>query len=93
MTPQHATDTNVIMHPDGRITHIAPKNGSEYTLEGLQGFVGGYIELLPMSKSRYAVVNEEGMLLGLDINPGASLLLGTAIVGPVVVVPRKAMGD
>ena len=93
MTPNYSTDTNVIMHEDGRITPIAPKNGSEYTLEELQGFVGGFIELVPMSKSRYAVVNEEGMFLGLDINSGASLLLGTAIVGPCVVVPRKAMGD
>jgi hypothetical protein len=84
-------DTNVIMHPDGRITPISPKNGTEYTLEELQGFVGGYIELVPMSKGRYAVVNEEGILAGLDINPGASLLLGTAIVGPCVVVPRRTM--
>jgi hypothetical protein len=89
----HATDTNVVMHPDGRITPIAPKNGTEYTLEELQGFVGGYIELVPMSKGRYAVVNEEGMYLGLGVNPGASLLLGMTVVGPVVVVPRKAMGD
>ena len=93
MTATHATDTNVILHEDGRITPIAPKNGTEYTLEELQGFVGGYIELVPMSGGRYAVVNEEGMFLGFDINPGASLLLSTAIVGPCVVVPRKSMGD
>lgn len=93
MTPDHATDTNVIMHPDGRITPIAPKNGTEYTLKELQGFVGGYIELVPMSKGRYAVVNEEGMFHGLDLNPGASLLLGQSIVGPCVIVPRKSMGD
>jgi hypothetical protein len=87
----HATDTNVVMHPDGSITSIAPKNGKHYTLEELQALVGGYIELVPMSKGRYAVVNEEGMFLGLDLNPGASLLLGTAIVGPCVVVPRSTM--
>jgi hypothetical protein len=52
-----------------------------------------WIELVPMSKGRYAVVNEEGMYLGLGVNPGASLLLGMTVVGPVVVVPRKAMGD
>ena len=86
-------DTNVIMHPDGRITPISPKNGTEYTLEELQGFVGGYIELVPMSGSRYAVVNEEGILAGLDLNPGASLLLGQGIVGPCAIVPRKSMGD
>jgi hypothetical protein len=87
----HATDNNVVMHPDGRITPIAPANGKTYTLEELQALVGGYIEIVPMDKGRYAVVNEEGMFLGLDLNPGASLLLGTAIVGPCVVVPRRTM--
>lgn len=93
MTPTHATDTNVIMHEDGRITPIAPKNGTQYTLEELQGFVGGFIELVPMSKDRYAVVNEEGQFLGFDLNPGASMMLDCVILGPCVVVPRKAMGD
>jgi len=87
----HATDTNVVMHPDGRITSIAPKDGKTYSLEELQALVGGYIELVPMDKSRYAVVNEEGMFLGFDVNPGASLLLGTTIVGPCVVIPRRTM--
>ena len=84
-------DTNVIMHTDGTITPITPKRGKTYSLEELQSYVGGYIELLPLEKSRYAVVNEEGMLHDLAINPGASLLLGQKIVGPCVVIARSSL--
>ena len=84
-------DTNVIMHTDGTVTPVTPKKGKTYDLEELQSYVGGYIELLPLEKNRYAVVNEEGMLHGLDLNPGASLLLGQKIVGPCVVIPRSSL--
>jgi hypothetical protein len=84
-------DTNVIMHTDGTVTPVTPKKGTTYDLEELQALVGGYIELLPLEKNRYAVVNEEGMLHGLDLNPGASLLLGQKIVGPCVVIPRSSL--
>ena len=84
-------DTHVIMHTDGTLTPITPKKGTTYSLEELQALVGGYIEMLPLEKNRYAVVNEEGMLHGLDLNPSASLLLGQKIVGPCVVIPRSSL--
>lgn len=84
-------DTNVIMHTDGTVTPVTPKEGKTYQLEELQALVGGYIELLPLEQNRYAVVNEDGMLHGLPVNPGASLLLGQFIVGPAVIIPRSSL--
>ena len=48
---------------------IAPRDGRHYTLEELQGFVGGYIELVySKDGERVMVVNEEGKLQGLAPN-------------------------
>lgn len=78
---------------DGRITEVAPANGTDFQLEELSKFVGGYIEVLhPTSPKEGAVmvINEEGKLLGLPKNPVATqlwhdrALLGDYIVGDVL---------
>lgn len=59
----------------------------ENTLEALQNAVGGYIETLTLIPGKAVmIVNEEGMLLGLTINPAASALAGVKIVGPALIV-------
>ncbi len=59
----------------------------ENTLEALQKQVGGYIETVTLvQEEAVMIVNEEGMLLGYGINPVASLIAGTKIVGPVLIV-------
>jgi len=62
-----------LIFTDGSIKHVEPKNGTDFQLEELKDFVGGYIEILHLRESnQLMVVNEEGKLLGLDFNLIAS---------------------
>lgn len=62
------------------------------TLDVYQHLVGGWIEVVHAAGlQRYhslMVVNEEGVLLDLPVNPLASMLYGEYIVGDVVIVGR-----
>lgn len=54
---------------------VKPK-GKTYSLEELQKFVGGYIQILYLADRQLCmVVNEEGKIHGLPINPVATRLL------------------
>ena len=57
---------------------VSPKNGTDFTLEELQSFVGGYIEVLPLGETHLMVINEEGKLNGLPINVRATHLFRLA---------------
>lgn len=55
---------------DGKIIEVTPKNGTDFQIEELNAFVGGYIEVI-YPKSRMGalmIVNEEGKLRGLPHN-------------------------
>lgn len=59
----------------------------ENKLETFQEAVDGYIETLTLVPDEVVmIVNEEGLLRGLGINPLATALYGSAIVGVAVVV-------
>lgn len=62
------------------------------TLERAQAMVGGYIEFVsvPSIPGSQAIVNEEGKLRGLFINPLASALTGHTIVGVMAIFIGKA---
>lgn len=47
----------------GEVREISPLNGSEFTLEELQGFVGGYIEIVSLDDDTIMCVNEDGKFL------------------------------
>ena len=47
---------------------VQPKNGTDFSLEELRGFVGGHIEIVPLTKNRLMIVDEEGKLKGLPLN-------------------------
>lgn len=74
---------------NGETIEVNPKNGTDYSLEELQGFVGGYIEIIEINigfaKGKLMVVNEEGKIDGLPLNTMATLIAGQAIVGNVLV--------
>lgn len=75
---------------DGSIKEVQPKNGTDFSLEELQGVVDGYVELIGLSDDRLMVVNEEGKLIGLPINGNATVLArlegyDDIIVGDVLV--------
>ena len=59
----------------------------ENTLEALQKQVGGYIETVTLVQEKAVmIVNEEGWLLGFGLNPVATMVAGTKIVGPALIV-------
>lgn len=59
----------------------------ENKLEALQKIVGGYIETVTLTHEKAVmIVNEEGVLLNLTLNPAASALAGVRIVGPALIV-------
>ena len=59
----------------------------ENNLEAFQEAVDGYIETVTLVPDEVVmIVNEEGLLRGLGINPLATALYGSAIVGVALVV-------
>jgi hypothetical protein len=74
----------------GEVTTVAiPKKDS---LPIMQLAVGGLIEYVRCrynGKKADMVVNEEGRLIGLPINPIASLIAGQTIVGDVLLLAKS----
>ena len=62
----------------------------EPTLEEMQKFVGGLIELVPLENGDQLIVNEEGLIHQLPHNESASLLAGQIIVGNAMVLQGDA---
>jgi len=75
---------------DGRTKEVRPSNGVHWTLEELQGFVGGYIEVVRTVDGRFMVINEMGKLKEMDLNIPATRLYiygrHDVILGDAVVV-------
>lgn len=63
---------NYIINANGAKTEVTPKFGNSFTLEELQEYVGGYIEIIRLTDKYLMVVNEEGRLLNLPFNPEAT---------------------
>lgn len=65
--------TGLLIKADGTIKRVAPKNGTDFSLEELQGFVEGLIEIVDLRNGNILVVNEEGKLTSLECNILATL--------------------
>lgn len=63
-----------IYKTNGECSTATPKNGIAFSLKELQSIVGGYIELIDLYNGDLMVINEEGKLIGLDINAKATLI-------------------
>ena len=80
--------------PDERIEKVSPA-GPHWTLEELQGLVGGYIEVVRTVDHRWMVINELGKVLEpmLPLNKQATRVYQYGrvdpIVGPAVIVDTK----
>ena len=59
------------------------------SLEKLQEAVGGYIEIVTLDREMCLIVNEEGLLMGLDQNVWASMVASRRIVGDVIYMKRN----
>jgi hypothetical protein len=65
-----------LIKPDGEVVEVEPKNGTDFQLDELNGFVEGYIEIIrPHTRpDDIMVINEEGKLKGLEWNAVATLI-------------------
>ena len=76
----------------------------EPTLESAQEFVGGYVEGIPFPNGDYLIVNEEGKLMGLEVNEKATKLWRDTfdndnfitgrkdwVAGPAILIKQKAL--
>ena len=74
------------------------------SLKEAQDFVGGYVEGITFPNGDYLIINEEGKLKGLPLNPEATLLWKIAfdndnyitgrkdfVVGPAILIKAKAV--
>lgn len=61
-----------IYKTSGEVIEIKPKNGTDFSLSELQSIVGGYIEIIDLFNGKIMVVNEEGKLIGLEVNHKAT---------------------
>lgn len=66
---------SIVITTDGLRRNAEPSNGMNFSLEELSNIVKGHIEIVRLSKTQVMVVNEESKLIGLDINPYASLIV------------------
>lgn len=85
------TKSGVVVSPEGEMKLVKPKNGTDFKLAELSRFVKGHIEIVRTISDMIMVVNEEGLLDGLDVNPVASNLYSgpTPIVGHVLICPSE----
>ena len=64
--------TATLIKANGEEQEVSPANGKDFSLEELQKFVGGSIEMGSTHDGRTLVFNEEGKLLGLPLNEKAT---------------------
>lgn len=62
---------------DNSSTEVHPKNGEEFSLEELQEYVGGWIELVLLDRetNKCMWIDEEGKLKNKPMNERATLLV------------------
>lgn len=56
----------------GEITDVRPKDGRYFSLEEMQGFVGGYIQMVRTPGGRFIVCDEEGIFKEYALNEHAT---------------------
>ena len=86
-----------IIKVDGSVEVVDPENGNDFSLEELKSYVGGYIEALyGAGHDVYMILNEEGKLKDLPVNPLATEIFRTDfgggqdyIVGDVIIIPAE----
>lgn len=78
LASQYENEFGVQLNADGTSAAKFPENGKAFSLKELQASVGGLIELAVIEfgsgKTADLWFNEEGKLLDLPVNPGASAL-------------------
>ena len=86
-----------VIKTNGEVIEVTPKNGTDFSLEEMQGVVGGLIEIIDTPDGKQIMVlNEEGKLEDLPFNmiaTGIAVkdfgLVGDYIAGDVLVCPSE----
>jgi hypothetical protein len=88
----------VLYKTDGTTEEVEAKNGKDFSLEELQKYVGGYIEVVNLNTKLIMIVNEEGKLNNLPLNERATTMfinfqhkVNDVIVGNALVMNSKFM--
>ena len=94
------------VNTDANEFKIVSDSKDEPTLESAQEFVGGYVECITFPNGDVLIVNEEGKLRGLPLNPEATLLWKITfdndnyitgrkdvVVGPAIYIKKHALKD
>ncbi len=68
----------ILIKPDGSATEVNPRNGETFSLDELQEYVEGWIQVIYMKDGRPLVLNEESKLLELKMNARATLIARNA---------------
>lgn len=87
----------IVVHPGGLIETRIIKDGKD-TLKDMQNLVGGYVENVhpahvKLPEQFMMVVNEEGHIHNLPINPIASRIYGGAIAGTAVFIREDKINN
>ena len=83
---------------------IIEDSKDEPDLKAAQDFVGGYVEGITFPNGDYLIINEEGKLIGLPLNPEATALWRATfdndnyvtgrkdfVVGPAMLIKKQAL--
>jgi hypothetical protein len=92
---QDMTD-KIKVNTDRKEFKVIEDSKDEPTLKEAQSFVGGYVEGITFPNGDYLIINEEGKLMSLPLNPEATLLFRMHfdhddIVGPAILINKKAL--
>jgi len=77
----------LLIQPGTPAREIQPANGRAFTLAEMQAFVEGYIEIVRLPDGRAIVINEEGKLRQMPLNPEATILAAPRIAPDFIVGP------
>lgn len=82
-----------LIHEDGSIEEVLPKNGNSFELHELYKLLNcSMIETMTVGKKKIMIIDEEGKFTGKDYNEKATEMMGYTsdfIVGKVLVTPIK----
>lgn len=80
--------------PEGGMVVVSPANGADFQFKELSRLVGGFIEIIPLSRGLIMVMNETGKLKNLPVNAEATemakeFIQPTDTINGTVVVCRR----
>ncbi len=84
--------SSLLFKTDGYVQSIEPKDSNKFSLDELQGYVHGHIEVVPLPGNQLLVCNDEGKIQGLPINRFATLMVkehlqpNDFLVGDVLII-------